>query len=313
MVTNHRSIFPKFNNLVDELLENEMHLGLHSEIWEDKEKVAHANTIEEALEIHGIQYISTPRPNRRGGGAAITLISDSPFQLTKLDISVTSGDQSLEVCWGLLKPRNPTGHIKSMIVCAFYLPPYSRKKSALVEHISLNYFSLKSQHPDSAFICGGDKNDLNIQLLLNIDPSFRQIISKPTYKQSVLDVLVTDIGQFYLEPTIRPAVQPDNPATASPSDHRIGFAKVRPFSNQPVKRESSSHTVRPLPDEAISGFAGWIQHESWEFVYNGLDSSDMVRRFNFLINLNLDHYCPTKTMKTTKGSFPIEKAGTIGS
>ena len=71
MVTNHRSIFPKFNNLVDELLENEMHLGLHSEIWEDKEKAAHANTIEEALEIHGIQYISTPRPNRRGGGALL--------------------------------------------------------------------------------------------------------------------------------------------------------------------------------------------------------------------------------------------------
>ena len=60
MVTNHRSIFPKFNNLVDEILENEMHLGLHSEIWEDKEKAAHAKSIEEALEIHGIQYISTP-------------------------------------------------------------------------------------------------------------------------------------------------------------------------------------------------------------------------------------------------------------
>ena len=172
-----------------------MHLGLHSEVWEDKEKAAHASTIEVALELHGIQYISTPRPNRRGGGAAITLISDSPFLLTKLDISVMSGDQSLEVCWGLLKPRKPTGHIKSLIICAFYLPPNSRKKSALVEHISLNYFSLKSQHPDSAFICGGDKNDLNIQLLLNIDPTFRQIVSKPTYKNSVLDVLVTDIGQ----------------------------------------------------------------------------------------------------------------------
>ena len=101
-----------------------------------------------------------------------------------------------------------------------------------------------------------------------------------------------------MEPTIRPAVQPDNPATASPSDHRIVFAKVRPF-NQPVKREITSHTVRPLPDEAISGFAGWVQHESWEFVYNGLDTSDMVSRFNFLINLNLDHYCPTKTIKTS--------------
>ena len=72
MVTNHRSIFPKFNNLVDEILEKQMHLGIHSEIWQDKEKAAHANAIEEALEIHGIQYISTPRPNRRGGGTAIT-------------------------------------------------------------------------------------------------------------------------------------------------------------------------------------------------------------------------------------------------
>ena len=49
MVTNHRSIFPKFNSLVDEILENEMHLGLHSDIWEDKENITHANLIEEAF------------------------------------------------------------------------------------------------------------------------------------------------------------------------------------------------------------------------------------------------------------------------
>ena len=48
-----------------ELLENQMHLGIHSEIWEDRKKAAHANTIEEALEMYGIQYISTPRPNSR--------------------------------------------------------------------------------------------------------------------------------------------------------------------------------------------------------------------------------------------------------
>ena len=38
MVTNHRSVFPKFNSLIDELIECEMHIGLHSEIWEVKEK-----------------------------------------------------------------------------------------------------------------------------------------------------------------------------------------------------------------------------------------------------------------------------------
>ena len=206
MVTNHRSIFPKFNNLVDEILENDMHLGLQSEIWEVKDKAAHANKIEEALELYGIQYISTPRSNRRGGGAAITLISDSPFVLTQLDAKTFSGETSLEVCWGLLSPKVPTGHIKSMIVCAFYIPPFSRKKSALIEHISLNYYIFKSIYSDSAFICGGDKNDLNTQLLLDINPSFRQLVDHPTYRLSTLDVLITDIGQYYLVPIIRPPV-----------------------------------------------------------------------------------------------------------
>ena len=299
MVTNHRSIFPKFNNLVDEIIENEIHLGLHCEIWESKENKAHANKIEEALEIHGIKYISTPLPDRRGGGAAITLISDSPFVLSKLDVTVFSGEDSLEVCWGLVKPKTPTGHIKSLIVCSFYLPPNSRKKSALIQHISLNYYILKTQYPDSAFICGGDTNDLNIQLLLDINPSFRQLVTSPTYRLSVLDVLVTDIGHYYLVPIIRPPVQPDNPLSASPSDHTIAFAKTIPYSSQPVQRVTAIHTIRPLPDEAISNFASWIQHEPWTFVYNGIDTSDMVDRFNFIVQLNLDTHCPTQTVRRT--------------
>ena len=308
MVTNHRSIFPKFNNLVDEILELDMHLGLHCEIWENKENIAHANKIEEALEIHGIQYISTPRPNRRGGGAAITLIRDSPFVLTQLDPSCMSVDDSLEVCWGLLKPKQPTGPIKSIIVCSFYIPPYSKKKSALIEHISLNYFILKSQHPDAAFLCGGDKNDLNIQLLLDINPTFRQIVTQPTYRLSVLDVLVTDIGHYYLEPIIRPAVQPDNPTTAKPSDHSIAFAKSNTNANQPAVRETVSRIIRPLNNETIRSFASWIQRESWEFVYNGIDSSDMVDRLNFLIQFNLDAHCPTKTVKMSNLDGRISSA-----
>ena len=52
--------------------------------------------------------------------------------------------------------------------------------------------------------------------------------------------------------------------------------------------------MQPLP-----GIAGWVQHELWTFVYNGLDVSDMVARLNFLIELNLDTHCPTKTVKIT--------------
>jgi hypothetical protein len=73
-VTNHRSFFPKFHNFIELVKTLDLTLGLHSEIWEDKEKKDHQNKIEEALEIEGVSYISNPRPCRRGGGAAITLV-----------------------------------------------------------------------------------------------------------------------------------------------------------------------------------------------------------------------------------------------
>ena len=66
-VTNHRSFFPKFNNFVDVMKTLDLTLGLHSEVWEDKEKKSHQDKLEEALELDGIQYISNPRPDRRGG------------------------------------------------------------------------------------------------------------------------------------------------------------------------------------------------------------------------------------------------------
>ena len=86
-VTNHRSFFPKCKNFLDEMFELNMQLGLHSEIWEDKENKNHQHMIEEAFELQGVRYISNPRKNRRGGGAAITLI-EKDFLLSELDVSV---------------------------------------------------------------------------------------------------------------------------------------------------------------------------------------------------------------------------------
>ena len=88
-------------------------LGLHSEIWEDRENKTHMNKIEEALELQGIHYISNTRPNRRGGGAAISLMSGD-FTLTRLDVLVP---KNLEVVWGLVKPNKPTNKFKGIVVC----------------------------------------------------------------------------------------------------------------------------------------------------------------------------------------------------
>ena len=295
MIANHRSIFPKFNSLIDELTECEMHIGLHSEIWEDKENVDHKNKVEEALELHGIEYISNPRPKRRGGGAAITLCDmRNQFLLTKLSINVPP---DIEVCWGLLKIRAPVGPIKEIIICSFYCPPKSRKKTKLVEHISVNYFKLKSVHPKAAFICGGDKNDLNIKHLLDISPSFRQIVSKATHKHSVIDVIVTDIGHLYNEPVTRPALLPDIEGHGVPSDHKIVFSTPVTDSSTASKRSCLIKTSRPLTTEAKKCLAKWIQYESWSSVLECQSSSTMTATFTSLVHLKIGENVPLKTFK----------------
>ena len=280
MLANHRSVFPKFHSLIDELKEKEDHLGLHCEIWEDNEKVEHKNKVEEALELHGIVYISNPRTKKGGGGAAITLFDQkSQFTLSKLPIHVSP---DLEVCWGLLKSRKH-GSIKELIICFFYCPPRSKKKNKLVEHISINYFKLKSSFPTCSFICGGDKNDLNIKLLLDISPTFHQIVTKVTHKNSILDVIVTDIGHFYNEPIVCPPLLPDVPGNGIPSDHLV--VHVTPISGAcPPKRTSIIKTSRPFTTEAKLNIAGWILHESWGDVLNIDEVNSMVDSFIALVD-----------------------------
>ena len=294
MVANHRSIFPKFSSLIDELLECEIHVGIHSEIWEDNEKIEHKNKVEAALELHGIVYISNPRPKRRGGGAAITLCDPkSKFSLSKLPIHIPP---DLEVCWGLVKPKHP-GTIKNIIICSFYSPPRSKKKTKLVEHIAVSYFSLKNSFPSSAFICGGDKNDLNIKLLLDICPNFRQIVTKATHKSSIIDVIVTDIGHLYNEPTIRPPLNPDLPGKGAPSDHNIVHAlPIKDAAKQPL-RTSITKTSRPFTTTAKQSLATWILQESWDSVLQCADSSSMVDTFTKLVGNKIEEHVPEKSFK----------------
>ena len=122
---NMRSFFPKFQSFCDDMDEREADIAFLSEVWEKKENKKHKKKLETMFEMRGIEYISTPRPGRKRGGGAAVAVSTQHFHLTKLNISIPT---SVEVVWGLLKPKNPTGPITTIIVCCFYSPPNSRRK-----------------------------------------------------------------------------------------------------------------------------------------------------------------------------------------
>ena len=290
--TNHRSLWPRLNNTLDELLELNAHVGFHTEIWEIRGDIQQRSRIDKAYELKGVSYFSSPRENRIGGGTAITLLNQSSFTMTQI---FPPNPKNVEVCWCILKIKNPTSHIKSILLCCFYSPPNSRKQSSLIDHISEVYH--KNKTSTNGFVCAGDRNDIKVESFLKISDCFRQIVTKPTYgDRKILDICVTDLGSLYCEPQVRQPIIPED-SSRVPSDHNPWFVKPRNDFSNSTDRQVICRTVRPLTNESKNRIGTWLQSESWEHVYDGRSSSEMASRFHSLLTYQIDLLCPTKEIK----------------
>ena len=275
-VYNMRSLWSKVNNLAEDIIERSVDISFLSEVWEKKENPKHQSCIEEMLEIKGISYISTPRPGaRRGGGTAIAACPEK-FSLVKLHIEIP---KSVEVVWGLLRPKKVVGRISKIILCSFYCPPRSKKKNILIDHISIVLNTLKVEHPDAATVIAGDKNDLDVNRILDLDPALVQTVRRATRKDNILSVVITDLRKFYIEPKIIDAIPVDDPNKGVPSDHN--GVLVVPLSNTETKKGTFKEIkfVRPMPDSAVQDYRKSIGNINWHVMIGGMSSSSMVELF----------------------------------
>ena len=110
------------------------------------------------------------------GGAAMVINSEK-FSCEKLSIFVP---KTLEVVWGLVKPKTPSVKYKSIIACSFYSPPNKMKNSKMADHIVSTLHMLYSKYPDSAIILGADKNKMDIKPILNCGLKLRNIVNQNT-------------------------------------------------------------------------------------------------------------------------------------
>ena len=274
-----RSLIPKIENFSLDMKEREVDIAFLTEVWEKLENKKHQSKLVEMLEMEGVQYISTPRPGaKRGGGAAIAVRLDR-FTINKLNISIPKG---LEVVWGLMKPKVISGKISKIISCCFYSPPRSKKRSALVDHISLTLQHLLSTHPNAGIVISGDRNSLDVPTLLNIDPSLRQLVKMPTRGLKILDIILSNLERFYDEPIIVPPILPDKPNKGVPSDHSGVIATPHTDPSQPQLRTKVVKTIRPLPESLISVFGQKLEAEDWTSLDPSLNSTEMVNIFQNL-------------------------------
>ena len=288
-VYNHRSIWKKIKSFCTEFKELEMGAAFHSEVWEKKESKKHKFKIDEMLELEGISYVSTPRPNRRGGGSAITC-DESKFYLKEINLP---NPDNLEVTFAALRPKAVESPQFVIILCAVYSPPRSRKKAKLVDFISNTYNYLKStKFPSAYFSLGGDINDLNPELLINISPKFRQIVTLPTRGKKTLSVIITDLGEYYQCPEILPPLQPDVLGRGKPSDHNTPYARTFLDRSKPRTQNFTLKSVRSYPESGIIEFGKWIQSENFISVELAPTSSDKVSALENLISGKIEDIFP---------------------
>ena len=178
----------------------------------------------------------------------------------------------------------------------------SRKKSKLIDFICDTYHYLKSsKYPSAYFALGGDINDLRVELLLNISPMFKQIVTKATRGAKTLSVIVTDLWDYYQCPEILPALQPDVPGVGKPSDHNAPFAKTYVDREGQKKKSYLFKTVRPFPDSGVSEFGRWLVAEDFSAVDSAANTTDKVEAFDQLLSSKIDSVFPTKEIKIYEG------------
>ena len=300
---NVRSAWSKWGNISEDIEMRETDLCFLIEVWEKSENKRHHNLIEEMLELKGIKYISTPRPGARRGGGTALACSQQNFHLTKLNISIPS---PLEACFGLLKPKHPTGKVTKYVVCSFYLPPKSKFNNRLAEFLITTIGRLRSEHSGCRVILAGDRNDLKIDLLPSLDPTLQQVVRGFTnkLKNKVLDVICTDCHDLMQEPTILPPMQVDQGMVGKDSDHagvemlpRTNLASEG--SNRREKRE-----VQPFPESRIVDFGFTLLQEDWSCLEDDMSSSEMVDKFVEINSKMVDAGFPKKTIQVGSGDLP---------
>ena len=228
--------------------------------------------------------ISKPRKYRRGGGVCI--IAD----ITKVSISpldIYTGN--LEIVWAIVRPLE-SSVIKNIITFAFYMAPRSRMKTKMNDHIVTTLHQL----PEAGIMGGGDRNDWQIEQILPAIPRLQNLQNLPTLNGKNIDVFISNLGAYYSNPVVVPAVEADCPSQVKKSDHSVPI--IYPLNNETIKmnKQYKERTTRPLPDSGIRKFGQAMMSEGWEEVKSEDSPSQQDEALQAVLARILERALPVK-------------------
>lgn len=291
---NPRSVYNKKDEFRTMMKQLEVDLCTMSESW-DRDNLC----LEDIIQMEGYEIIKNVLQRRGKGGKPALIINKEKYHIKKLCPTVLTVPPTVEATWALLTPKiQVNSEVKHIAVASIYYAKRTKRKD-FVDHICEAYNVLSAKYGQGLhFIISGDFNRLNINPILNMSPSLKQVVSIPTRTnpEATLDKIITTLSKFYLPPTTLPPLDNDVEGNGKPSDHLI--VEWRPI-NQNVNRKPNYKviTFRPLPESGMLQFKQWLETETWQSLYlkeTAHGKADLLQR---TLLAKMEEFLPQKTLK----------------
>ena len=171
---------------------NMLHVALLNETWLYKYDTQARRLFQNIKEEKGICIIRKDRDSREGGIAIA--YDSSKITLKKLNLDCLKSKKDFEILAARGKIR---GYKEEMNLISCYIPPKLTKAQSL-EFLDLfsDTIAEVKQSLEGWIVIGGDWNNRQFDLALDMYPDVKKLATEPTRKDKILDILATNINDY---------------------------------------------------------------------------------------------------------------------
>ena len=292
LLLNARSVFNKSKNLIDLLQNLKPDICLISETFETDKR-----PIKEIFENSNFESYSYHRSGRAPGGGCAIVFNHDRFSVEEIKIEAP---EEVETVWALFVPKQALKgwKVNKIAVGSYYISPKSKHKQETIDNIVENIHRIRSKYDnDVRFLIGGDFNKKDFGDVIDSYGALHQVVTQPTRKNSILEILLTDMATFYHPVSTIEPLECDEDKIGEDSDHKI--VVFAPKNNIRFKTERKKRIVktRPLPDSKIFLYEQQVGNFPWEAAFENKTADEQVELFHEVLRHHLDVYFPEKLTK----------------
>jgi len=104
-----------------------------------------------------------------------------------------------EILWVKVKAQKMPRAFSSLIFGILYFPPRADYLKALINHLHIYIDQIGQTNTNSGIVLLGDFNDLD-RRWVSQSLDLKQVVRVPTTEKSTIDLIFTDVGEFYHPP-----------------------------------------------------------------------------------------------------------------